>query len=96
MPAVEDLNDIVGLLIWVTAPIVSTVWVAKVSARTRELQSRVTDLEAAVERERADNDQLRHLFRLAIRHIREWLEWSRQHVAGQPAPALPDELKDEV
>lgn len=96
MPAVEDLIDIVGLLIWVAAPIVGTVWVAKVSARTRELQSRVTDLEAAVEREKADNDQLRHLFRLAIRHIREWLDWSRQHVAGQPAPALPDELKDEV
>ena len=96
MPAVEDLFDIVGLLIWVAAPIVGTVWVAKVSARTRELHSRVTDLEAAVEREKADNDQLRHMFRLAIRHIREWLDWSRQHPAGQPAPALPDELKDEV
>lgn len=48
MPAVEDLSDIVGLLIWVAAPIVGTVWVAKVSARTRELHSRVADLEAAV------------------------------------------------
>ncbi len=96
MPAVHNVIELVGLLIWVVAPIVGTVWVARVSAQTREHEARIAELETMVSTVRVERDELRHLFRVAVHHIRDWLEWARQHPLGTPPPDLPAELRDEV
>ena len=64
-------------------------WQVRTAAKVRDLERRL----AAVEEER---DTIRQLLRSAIRHIRDWMEWSRTHIPGVPPPPLPDDLRDEV
>lgn len=71
-------------------------WQARTSRKARDLETRLRDLETrlkAVERER---DQFRRLFRISVRHIRDWMAWATHHAPGTPAPPLPAELADEV
>lgn len=64
-------------------------WQARTASKVKEL----TDRLRAVEGQR---DEFKHLFRLAVRHIREWMAWATNHVPGTPSPELPPELRDEV
>ncbi|WP_341266982.1 hypothetical protein [Gordonia malaquae] len=64
-------------------------WQARTAAKVKEL-------ERAVELLAAERDEVRHLFRVAVGHIRDWLAWSREHQHGTPPPPIPPELKDEV
>ena len=64
-------------------------WQVRTAAKVRALEKRL----AAVEEER---DTIRQLLRSAIRHIRDWMEWSRTHIPGVPPPPLPDDLRHEV
>lgn len=66
-----------------------TAWQARTSKKVRDLESRL----AVVEDER---DEFKKLFRVAVRHIREWMAWAMHHAPGTPAPPMPDELRDEV
>lgn len=66
-----------------------TVWQARTASKVRDLETRLK----AVEKER---DDVRHLFRVAVKHLREWLAWSRQHAPGVPPPPMPPELASEV
>ncbi|MGW4097149.1 hypothetical protein [Mycobacterium sp. NPDC004974] len=68
---------------------VLTAWQARTSKKVRDLESRL----AVVEDER---DEFKNLFRIAVRHIREWMAWAMHHAPGTPAPPIPPELKDEV
>ncbi|OCB59264.1 hypothetical protein A5722_05220 [Mycobacterium vulneris] len=68
---------------------VLTAWQARTSKKVRDLESRL----AVVEDER---DEFKNLFRVAVRHIREWMAWAMHHAPGTPAPSIPPELKDEV
>lgn len=103
MPAVDDLVDIVGLIIWVGFPLAATAFGAYLAYRQSTANSRIGDLEkrlaAGEERIKAietERDGLRHTLRVAVRHIREWLAWERSHEPGDPPPPLPEELRDEV
>lgn len=73
----------------IAASAVIGAWQAHTSAKIRALGKRL----AAVEAER---DTIRQLLRSAIRHIRDWMEWSRTHIPGVPPLPLPDDLRDEV
>lgn len=73
----------------VAAAAVIGAWQVRTAAKVRDLEKRL----AAVEEER---DTIRQLLRSAIRHIRDWMEWSRTHIPGVPPPPLPDNLRDEV
>lgn len=64
-------------------------WQARTSSKVRDLEARL----ASVETQR---DQYRTKLRAAVRHIREWMGWARQHRPETPTPALPPELVDEV
>lgn len=64
-------------------------WQVRTAAKVRDFEKRL----AVVEEER---DAIRQLLRSAIRHIRDWMEWSRTHIPGVPPPPLPDDLRDEV
>ncbi len=75
--------------IGVAAAGVLTAWQARTAKKVRDLESRL----AVVEKER---DEFRTLFRVAVKHLREWLAWSRQHAPGVPPPPMPPELADEV
>lgn len=75
--------------IGVAVAAILTAWQAHTSAKVRDLEHRL----ASVERER---NELRTIFRVAVRHIRDWMSWARNHVPGTPPPPLPDELRDEV
>lgn len=66
-----------------------TGWQARTSTKLKDLEARMTLVEA-------ERDALKHLLRVAIRHIREWIDWSRNHPEGQPKPEVPEELRDEV
>jgi hypothetical protein len=66
-----------------------TAWQAKTASKVRDLEKRL----AAVEEER---DGLKKLFRLSVKHIRDWLAWAMQHAPGVLPPPLPAELRDEV
>lgn len=88
--------EVVHLLIWVGVPALATVFVAWIGFRQQAQARQIEDLQlrlAAVEEER---DAIRQLLRSAIRHIRDWMEWSRTHIPGVPPPPLPDDLRDEV
>lgn len=73
----------------VAAAAVIGAWQVRTAAKVRDLEKRL----AVVEEER---DTIRQLLRSAIRHIRDWMEWSRTHIPGVPPPPLPDNLRDEV
>ena len=73
----------------VAAAAVIGAWQVRTAAKVRDLDQRL----ALVEEER---DTIRQLLRSAIRHIRDWMEWSRTHIPGVPPPPLPDNLRDEV
>lgn len=64
-----------------------TAWQAHTTAKVRDLETRLKTVEG-------ERDQLRSLFRAAIRHIHDWMTW--QHNPGTPPPNLPAELRDEV
>lgn len=64
-------------------------WQVHTATKVRYLEKRLV----AIEEER---DKIRQLLRSAIRHIRDWMEWSRTHIPGVPPPPLPDDLRDEV
>lgn len=66
-----------------------TAWQAHTAKKVAGLESRL----AVVEQER---DELRHLFRVAVQHIRDWMAWALHHKPDVPPPDLPDELRDEV
>jgi hypothetical protein len=66
-----------------------TAWTGRLTVRVNDLEKRL----AAVEAER---DQFRHLFRVSVRHIRDWMAWATSHAPGTPPPPLPPELVDEV
>lgn len=66
-----------------------TAWQAKTASKVRDLEKRL----AAVEEER---DGLKKLFRLSVKHIRDWSAWAMQHAPGVLPPPLPAELADEV
>lgn len=84
MPSAEVIQAI-----GVAVAAILTAWQARTSAKVRDLETRLK----AVERER---DRMRELFRAAVRHIRDWMGWGREHSPGTPPPPLPDELRDEV
>ena len=73
----------------IAAAAVIGAWQAHTAAKIRDLEKRLV----AIEEER---DKIRQLLRSAIRHIRDWMEWSRTHMPGVPPPPLPDDLRDEV
>ena len=73
----------------IAASAVIGAWQVRTAAKVRDFEKRM----AAVEEER---DAIRQLLRSAIRHIRDWMEWSRTHMPGVPPPPLPDDLRDEV
>lgn len=77
----------------VAASAVIGAWQVRTATKVRDLEKRL----AAIEEER---DKIRQLLRSAIRHIRDWMEWSRTrtHIlpGGVPPPPLPDDLRDEV
>lgn len=64
-----------------------TAWQARTHVKLRDLESRLKQVEV-------ERDQLRALFRAAVRHIHDWMTW--QHNPGTPPPNLPAELRDEV
>lgn len=64
-------------------------WQVRTATKVRALEKRLV----AIEEER---DKIRQLLRSAIRHIRDWMEWSRAILPGVPPPPLPDDLRDEV
>lgn len=64
-------------------------WQAHTARKVRDLETRLDSVEA-------ERDELKHLFRIAVQHIRDWLAWSREHHPGTQAPPLPDDLRDEV
>ncbi|WP_409429492.1 hypothetical protein [Mycobacterium sp. SMC-11] len=64
-------------------------WQARTASQVKDL----TDRLRAVEGQR---DEFKHLFRAAVRHIREWMTWATNHAPGAPAPPVPQELRDEV
>lgn len=71
----------------VAAAAILTAWQAHSAAKVRDLETRLKTVEG-------ERDQLRSLFRAAIRDIRDWMAW--QHNPGTPPPNLPAELRDEV
>lgn len=94
----ETVNTIGGVIIAALAA-----WQARGAMKTKVLEDRGNDLEGRVKalenRVRvveAERDQVRSLFRAAVRHIREWMAWATNHAPGMPAPPLPPELRDEV
>lgn len=93
---VEDGYGLLGIIVMVAVPVVGAGWAAWLSYRQRQADARIDELERLIEEVRIERDELRHLLRAAVVHIREWLAWSRQHAPGTPAPELPDELRDEV
>ena len=64
-------------------------WQASTAIKVHDLEKRLL----AVELER---DGLKTRLRVAVKHLREWLAWSRQHAPGVPPPPMPAELADEV
>ncbi len=64
-----------------------TAWQARTHVKLRDLESRLKQVEV-------ERDQLRALFRAAVRHIRDWMAW-QLHPNVSP-PELPKELRDEV
>lgn len=66
-----------------------TDWQGLTTRRVRNLETHVK----AVETER---DKLSSKLRVAVRYIREWMEWARQHAPGKPTPAVPAELREEI
>nr|WP_046287140.1 hypothetical protein [Mycobacterium sp. UM_NZ2] len=64
-------------------------WQARTASQVRDLRDRLR----AVEGQR---DEFKHLFRAAVRHIREWMAWAMNHAPGAPPPVVPPELRDEV
>lgn len=78
-----ELVEAIGIAI----SAILTAWQAHTAAKVRDLESRLKQVEV-------ERDQLRSLFRAAIRHIRDWMTW--QHNPGTPPPNLPAELRDEV
>lgn len=68
---------------------VLTAWQAKTASKVRDLEARLK----AVEQER---DEVKRLYRLSIRHIRDWMAWAIHHAPGVQAPAVPKDLRDEV
>ena len=64
-------------------------WQARTAAKVRDLETRLKTVEG-------ERDELRSLFRAAIRHIREWMAWQLHHNPTIPPPELPKELRDEV
>lgn len=73
----------------IAASAVIGAWQVRTAAKVRDFEKRM----AVVEEER---DAIRQLLRSAIRHIRDWMEWSRTRIPGVPPPPLPDDLRDEV
>lgn len=64
-------------------------WQGLTSRRVRNLETRLQ----AVETER---DKINSKFRVAVRHIREWMAWARQHAPAKPTPVVPSELRNEI
>ncbi|MFT4202207.1 hypothetical protein [Gordonia sp. (in: high G+C Gram-positive bacteria)] len=106
VPPIGDVNDaidIIALIIAVGFPIIGScvlAWLASKQAQDRKRQDldrdRIAELEARIAAVEKDRDDIKHLFRVAIIHIREWMTWSREHHPGTPPPAMPDELRNEV
>ncbi len=66
-----------------------TAWQARTHVKLRDLESRLKQVEV-------ERDQLRALFRAAVRHIRDWMAWQLHHNPNVSPPELPKELRDEV
>ena len=66
-----------------------TAWQARTAVKLRDLESRLKQVEV-------ERDQLRALFRAAVRHIRDWMAWAVHHKPDVPPPVMPSELRDEV
>ena len=75
----------------VAAAAVIGAWQVRTATKVRDLEKRLDTVEE-------ERDEIRQLLRSAIRHIRDWMEWSRTrtHIPGVPPPPLPDDLRDEV
>lgn len=103
MPTVEDGYDLLGLLVYVGVPVLGAAWAGWLTWKAKRSDHAVASLRSEVSRLRTqvtalerERDEIRHLFRMAVQHIREWLAWARDHQHGEPQPELPDELKSEV
>lgn len=57
---------------------------------------KVKSLEAEVSKLKDEHRAVSEKLRVAIRHIRDWMAWERNHAPGAQPPPLPDELRDEV
>ncbi|SHV92018.1 Uncharacterised protein [Mycobacteroides abscessus subsp. abscessus] len=75
---------------------VGGVIVAILGAWQARTSRKVRDLEAQLAIVVGQRDQYRDKLRAAVRHIREWMGWARQHAPGKPTPAVPAELRDEI
>ncbi|SHS63477.1 Uncharacterised protein [Mycobacteroides abscessus subsp. abscessus] len=75
---------------------VGGVIVAILGAWQARTSRKVRDLEAQLAIVVGQRDQYRDKLRAAVRHIREWMGWARQHRPETPTPELPAELVDEV
>lgn len=73
----------------VAAAAILTAWQAHTAVKVRDLETRLKTVEG-------ERDQLRSLFRAAIRHIRDWMAWQLHHNPNVSPPELPKELRDEV
>lgn len=80
----EQIQAVGGAIVAVLAA-----WQARTSSKVRDLEARL----ASVETQR---DQYRTKLRAAVRHIREWMGWARQHRPETPTPELPPELVEEI
>lgn len=84
MPS-ADIIQAIGIAV----AAILTAWQARTTSRLREVERRLK----VVEMER---DELRKLFRAAVRHIRDWMSWALHHRPDVDPPELPAELRDEV
>lgn len=73
----------------VAASAVIGAWQVRAATKVRALEKRLVTVEE-------ERDKIRQLLRSAIRHIRDWMEWSHTRMPGVPPPPLPDDLRDEV
>lgn len=88
MPIPEVIQAI-GAAVAAVVGAALTAWQTHTTLKVRDMEVRLR----LVEQER---DKFRKLFRVSVRHIREWMAWAMHHAPGTPPPPLPPELNDEV